>query len=116
MSQPLTRGSVVTVRFDPAVGGEIRKTRPAVIVSNDAACHFDAVVQVVPVTGLPKRELRPYEARIGSASSGVERPSRAVANQIRTISKKRIGGVIGRLEDGEESNLDAALEIQLGLR
>jgi mRNA interferase MazF len=116
VSQPLTRGSVVTVRFDPAVGGEIRKTRPAVIVSNDAACHFDAVVQVVPVTGLPKRELRPYEARIGSASSGVERPSRAVANQIRTISKKRIGDVIGRLEDDERNDLDAALEVQLGLR
>lgn len=116
MSQPLARGSVVTVRFDPAVGSEIRRTRPAVIVSNDAACRFDAVVQVVPVTGLPKRELRPYEARIGSTSSGVERPSRAVANQIRTISKKRIGGVIGRLENGEQSDLDVALEIQLGLR
>ena len=116
MSQPLARGSVVTVRFDPAVGGETRKTRPAVIVSNDVACRFDAVVQVVPVTGLPKRGLRPYEARIGSASSGVERPSRAVANQIRTISKKRIGDVIGRLEDDERNDLDAALEVQLGLR
>jgi mRNA interferase MazF len=112
----LGRGSVVTVRFDPAVGREIRKTRPAVVVSNDAACRFDAVVQVVPVTRLPDRELRPYESRLTSSSSGIEKPSRLVANQIRTISKQRIGSVIGALTGDEQRDLDVALRIQLGLR
>lgn len=115
MKAALQRGAVVTVRFDPAVGSEIRKTRPAVVVSNDAACRFDAVVQVVPVTGLPGREPRPYEAPIGSDSSGVDRSSRMVANQIRTISKQRIGDVIGRLDTDELHELDRALRIQLGL-
>jgi len=115
VSDTLRRGAVVTVRFDPAVGSEIRKTRPAVIVSNDAACRFDAVVQVVPVTGLPERDLRPYEARVASGASGVEGPSRLVANQVRTISKQRIGNVIGALEAEEQRDLDAALRIQLGL-
>ena len=116
MTARLLRGAVVTVRFDPAVGSEIRKTRPAVVVSNDAACRADAVVQVVPVTSLPERDLRPYEAQVGSAQSGLERPSRAVANQIRTISKQRIGSILGRLESEEQRRLDAALRIQLGLR
>lgn len=115
MTLELVRGSVVAVRFDPAVGSEIRKTRPAVVVSNDAACRADAVVQVVPVTRLPDRELRPYEARVGSPRSGLGKPSRLVANQIRTISKQRIGRTIGRLDDQEQRELDTALKIQLGL-
>ncbi len=112
---PLERGAVVRVRFDPSVGREIRKTRSAVVVSNDAACRFDAVVQVVPVTRLPKRELRPYESRVDSPESGVAKPSRAVANQVRTISKLRIGGVVGRLSEAETEALDRALRIQLAL-
>jgi mRNA interferase MazF len=111
----LTRGAIVTVRFDPTEGSEIRDTRPAVVVSNDAACRFDAVVQVVPVTGMPDRELRPYESRVESTGSGLARPSRLVANQIRTVSKRRIGDVIGRLDLEEETALDRALEIQLAL-
>lgn len=103
------------VRFDPTEGQEIRKTRPAVVVSNDVACRFDAVVQVVPVTNLPERELRPYESRCGSPGSGLAKPSRAVANQIRTVARNRIGRVLGRLDRDETGSLDRALRIQLAL-
>lgn len=95
LSSSLERGIVARVRFDPTEGRQIRKTRPAVVVSNDVACRFDAVVQVVPVTILPDRDLRPYESRCRSAASGLARPSRAVANQIRTVSRNRIGQTIG---------------------
>ena len=115
MSDRLERGSVVTVRFDPGEGREIRKTRPSVVVSNDVACRFDAVLQVVPLTRLPERQLRPYESRVGSAASGVARPSRLVANQIRTVARQRIGEVIGRVSEDEELALDRALRIQLAL-
>ena len=115
MSSPLERGSVVRVRVDPTEGREIRKTRPAIVVSNDVACRLDAVVQVVPVTTLPDRELRPYESRCGSDASGLAEPSRAVANQIRTVSRNRIGQTIGRLTTGETVELDRALRIQLAL-
>lgn len=115
MNRELERGSVVLVGFDPSVGREIRKTRPAVVVSNSAACRFDAVLQVVPVTRLPERRLRPYESRIDSEQSGLAHPSRLVANQIRTISKKRIGKVLGRVNETELASLDRAIAIQLGL-
>jgi len=115
VSAALERGAVVTVRFDPAEGSEIRKTRPAVVVSNSAACRFDSVIQVVPVTGLPGRALRPYETEVGSPRSGLAKPSRLVANQIRTISKGRIGKVLGRLTEAEEEAVDQAISIQLGL-
>ena len=115
MSTPLARGIVVRVRFDPTEGKEIKKTRPAIVVSNDVACRFDAVVQVVPVTNLPDRDLRPYESRCESRASGLATPSRAVANQIRTVSRHRIGQVIGRLTPDETAALDRALRIQLAL-
>jgi len=111
----IRRGAVVRVRFDPAEGSEIRKTRPAIVVSNDAACRFDAVVQVVPITGLPERSLRPFEARVDSPESGLRKPSRAVANQVRTIARGRIAGRLGQLSGAERSALDRALRIQLGL-
>jgi mRNA interferase MazF len=103
------------VRLDPAEGREIRKTRPAVVVSNNAACQHDAVVQVVPVTRLPDRALRPYESRVESGESGLERPSRLVANQIRTVSKRRIVKRLGRVSREEEEALDRALAVQLAL-
>jgi len=115
MTLDLRRGAVVTVRFDPSEGSEIRATRPAVVVSNEAACRFDAVVQVVPITRLPDRELRPYESRAESPGSGLAQPSRLVANQIRTVSKQRLGGVLGRLDEAEQAALDRALAIQLAL-
>ena len=115
MNPPVTRGAVVVVRFDPAEGREIKKKRPAVVVSNDVACRHDMVLQVVPVSTLPDRGLRPYESRCGSRASGLVRPSRAAANQIRTVSRHRIGRVLGHLDPDETAALDRALLIQLGL-
>ena len=115
MSLALVRGSVVSVRFDPSEGSEIRRTRPSVVVSNNAACRFDAVVQVVPVTRMPKRPLRPYESRVVSPGSGLKRASRLVANQVRTVSKERIGKILGRVSAEEEAKLDRALRVQLAL-
>lgn len=115
MTLTIERGSVVTVSLDPTVGREIRKTRPGIVVSNDVACDHDAVVQIVPLTGLPDRDLRPYESRVDSEESGIDKPSRTVANQVRTVSKQRLGRVVGRISAREEAALDRALRIQLAL-
>ncbi len=115
MTDQLTRGAVVRARLDPGEGSEIRKTRPAVVVSNNSACRFDSVVQVVPVTRLPERNLRPYECRVESTGTGLSKPSRLVANQVRTISKERVEELLGRLDANEQRDLDRALKIQLAL-
>ena len=111
----MTRGDIFQVRLDPSEGREIRKTRPAVVVSNNSACRFDSVVQIVPITRLPERRLRPYECAVASDSSGLSKPSRAVANQIRTVARHRLGHHLGRLSSDELRNLDRAVAIQLGL-
>jgi mRNA-degrading endonuclease toxin of MazEF toxin-antitoxin module len=69
----------------------------------------------VPITSLPKRALRPYEARIASPVSGVEKPSRTVANQIRTVARERIPSRLGTATAEEMHEVDLALAIQLGL-
>jgi mRNA interferase MazF len=86
------RGDVWLVDFDPSVGGEIQKTRPAVIVSNDAANSALNRIQVVPVSSQVDR-LYPAEAYI--SVNGERR--KAMADQITTISKRRLLRRMGSL-------------------
>jgi mRNA interferase MazF len=104
------RGEVWWVSFDPSIGGEIRKTRPAVIVSIDPANESLNRVQVVPMTSNVGR-LYPSEAYV---SIGGKR-SKAMADQLATISKRRLRERIGRLGDQEMAAVEQAMRIQLGL-
>ncbi len=107
----MKRGKVWWVEFDPAVGSEIRKTRPAIIVSNDIANAHLARVVVVPLTSNVAR-LYPGEAPVSVAG----KPAKAMADQIMAADKSRLGRRLGMVIPAEMAAVDAAIALHLGLR
>jgi mRNA interferase MazF len=115
----MRRGEIVSVNFDPAQESEANKTRPAVIVSNDAANATATrlgrgVVTVVPVTSNITR-IYPFQLLLPAHLTGLPRDSKAQAEQIRSVSVDRVGGLLGQLPPALVTELDRALRVQLSL-
>ena len=115
----IRRGDIHAVDLEPARGSEVNKIRPAVIVSNDTANATArrlgrGVVTVVPVTSNVER-VYPFQVLLRAEQSGLDRDSKAQAEQVRSIAVERVGGRLGVVPHAIMVEIDEALRLHLGL-
>ena len=118
-SGPMRRGDIHWVDLDPAQGSESNKARPAVIVSNDGANANAArlgrgVLTVIPVTSNTER-VYPFQVLLPATQTGLERDSKAQAEQIRSVAVERIGVRLGVVPSAIMLDIDEAIRLHLAL-
>jgi mRNA interferase MazF len=109
------RGDIYLVNFDPTIGHEIKKTRPALIIQNDIANQYSPITIVAAITS--KFDVPPYPTDVimEPKESGLSQPSAVVLNQIRSIDRQRLIKPIGHADAGTLKRVEQALLISLGL-
>lgn len=109
------RGEVYLVSFDPTVGAEIKKTRPALVLQNDIANRHSPISIVAAITSQFELPLYPTEVLIRAPEGGLTRDSVVLLNQLRSIDRRRLVKRLGALRPTTMKRVDRALPISLGL-
>lgn len=111
----IRRGELYSAGLDPVVGSEQGGTRPVLIVQNDTGNRYSPTVVVLAVTSATGKPALPMHVRILAEGSGLQRDSVVLAEQIRTIDKRRLRERIGRISPSDMTSVDEALRLSLGL-
>ena len=110
----IKKGDVFLVNFDPTLGAEARKTRPAVVVSNDINNAHSPIISICPVTSNVKK-VYSFEVEVPQNVGGLDKPSKIMVNQTRAVDKARLMKRIGHLQSEIISRIDAALRLHYDL-
>jgi mRNA interferase MazF len=111
----MKRGDIYFANLDPTVGSEIKKTRPVLIVSNNAANKSSTAISIVPLSSQITRVF-PFEVFLKAAESGLSKDSKAMAQQIRTLDRLRFSSIrSGFVPPSQMLNIDNALRLHLSL-
>ena len=115
-SRAISRGEVWLVNLDPTVGDQIRKVRPAAVVSRDAVGIL-ALCVIVPVTAWQDRfQVSDWLVRLDpDQTNGLDKPSAADTLQVRSLSTRRFVRQVGRLSDTDLQRVAAGLKVVLDL-
>jgi mRNA interferase MazF len=112
----LQRGEIYLCSFDPTVGHEIKKTRPALVVQNDVGNRYSPLTIVAAITSTVSPVSYPVEVVIDpTASNGLDVRSSIRLDQIRTVDRQRLVKRLGVVDSSTMAKVDEALKISLGL-
>ena len=103
------------VSFDPVLGAEIRKTRPALILQNDIANRHSPLTIVSAITSQYEEQLYPTEVLLRAGEGGTKVDSVVLLNQIRSVDRRRLVKRLGSVSPETMRRVDRALQISLGL-
>jgi mRNA interferase MazF len=115
----MRRGDIWLFDLEPAQGSEANKVRPGIVVSNDGANHAAArsgsgVVTIIPLTS-NTRAVYPFQALLQPAETGLASPSKAQAEQVRSVTVSRATRLVGSVPGSVMARVEEALRIHLGL-
>lgn len=111
----IKRGEIYWANLNPTLGGEISKTRPILVVSNNINNQYSATVTVLPVTSNTTK-VYPFEVAISASESGLQKDSKIKADQIRTIDKQRLTDKIGSITGLKMDEVEQSILIHLGIK
>ncbi len=110
----IKRGEVFLVNFDPTVGAEAKKTRPAVVVSNDVNNAHSPIVSISPITSNVTK-VYSFEVEIPSGMRGLRTRSKIMVNQTRAVDKIRLIKKLGHLSEGLMDSVNQALKLHFAI-
>ena len=108
------RGEIHLVSFDPTLGSEIRKTRPALILQNDIANRHSPITIVAAISSQFSEPLYPTEVLIAQPEGGLSVDSVALLNQIRSIDRQHLTKRLGAIRPATLEKVERAMQISLG--
>jgi len=114
MKQQITRGDIYYADLGKTIGSEQSGVRPSLIVQNNAGNRHSPTTQIVPLTTQRKKSSLPTHVRISSAC-GLDTASIALIEQLRTVDKSRLDAYVGRISQSEQTAVNRALVISIGL-
>ena len=109
------RGEVFFVDFDPTVGAETKKTRPALVLQNDVANRTSPITIVAAITSKADARLYPTEVPMAKGEAGLGVDSLVLLNQIRSIDTRRLVRRTGAVRPATMASVERALQVSLGL-
>jgi len=110
----INRGDIFLVNFDPTVGAEAKKIRPAVVVSNDINNVHSPIVSIAPITS-NLAKVYSFEVEIQSRVGGLKSRSKVMVNQTRAVDKMRLVKRLGHLPEQLMADINEALKLHYDL-
>jgi mRNA interferase MazF len=110
----ISRGDIFLVNFDPTIGAEAKKTRPAVVISNDINNAHSPIVSIAPITSNVTK-VYSFEVEIPAGVGGLKSRSKVMANQTRAVDKIRLIKKLGHLPEPIVMSINRALKLHFDL-